>query len=304
MRSLTRTVNHPKQWGRLHLVDASNVKLPAFMSDWGYVTQHRNGVKMHVRLVVADSDTVYPDQLLPSTGPVSDYEGADVLVTDPDATYVMDRGYVSYKRMDRWIENGLSFVMRINDHHQANLIEERALPADSSIVTDSVVQMGSAFIQMERSVRLIEFFDEQGRLYRLVTTRMDLTGEEVADIYKHRWLIELFFKWIKGHLRLVKLTSTKPQGLWNQMYTAMITYALALIVRMTCNASKSTWDTLIIMHRYLEKPWNKLVQALQRGPTKASMGRQTIQNKDPGTPLLDDTVAMIKLARKRRMNKG
>ncbi|QQZ60898.1 IS4 family transposase [Paenibacillus sonchi] len=199
--------------GRLLLVDASCLKLPAFLSDWARVTRDRCGVKIHVSYAVTSPEHTFVQHMVPSTGNVSDYEGSDLLLHEEEVTYVLDRGYVCYERMDRWIEGGLNFVMRIADHHQANVLHEHPVPEGSRILRDATVQMGSGYTAMEQRVRLVEFTDEKGRLYRIVTTQWEASAEDIAEIYKHRWLIELFFKWLKQHLRLVRLQSTQPQGI-------------------------------------------------------------------------------------------
>lgn len=172
--------------GRLNIVDSTSLTLPLGTHSWAHATKRWTGVKMHTRLIVADPDITLPDKIIPSTGNVSDQRGSDELVVESDATYVMDRGYVSYKRMDKWIEAGINYVLRINEKHQANIQQEHTLPESSRIVRDAEVLMGSSFIQMQHPVRLVEFLDEQGQVYRVVTTRRDLSAVEISEIYRHR----------------------------------------------------------------------------------------------------------------------
>ncbi|PTY76103.1 hypothetical protein B5V89_19015 [Heyndrickxia sporothermodurans] len=74
----------------------------------------------------------------------------------------------------------------------------------------------------------------------MVTNRWDITAEQVAEIYKQRWQIELFFKWIKQHLKLVKLFNYKPEAVWNQLWLAMIAYALSEIIKIKTRVNKTT----------------------------------------------------------------
>jgi hypothetical protein len=128
-------------------------------------------------------------------------------------------------------------------------------------------------------VRLIEFLDEEGKQYRIATNRWDLEASEVAEIYQHRWLIELFFKWIKQSLRFVKVWSTKPQGIWNQMFIAVIAYILMLILKLKLNSTKTNKVFLYHIRSYIEKSWAEFIDALERVPTKTSKGRQKVPEK-------------------------
>ncbi|PZT52042.1 transposase, partial [Paenibacillus silvae] len=93
-------------------------------------------------------------------------------------------------------------------------------------------------------------------------------------MYKHRWLIELFFKWIKQHLRFVKVFSYSPQGIWNQLYLVLIAFALCTLVRLQTAPSKTTWDILKLIRIYAYHPWSMMEKALARKPTQTSKGRQ------------------------------
>lgn len=99
--------------GVLNIVDSTKFKLSPNLCGWAYVSHHWSGVKLHVRVVVANPDAVYPDKVIPSTGNVDDRKGSIELVVESDATYVMDRGYIDYRKMDKWTEDGILYVMRI-----------------------------------------------------------------------------------------------------------------------------------------------------------------------------------------------
>ena len=204
--------NLPSQ--KTFIVDSTNIRLPHQMADWTHVTQFRSGIKVHTRLVVHKNGDVYPDRIVPSTGNVSDYEGSDLLVVEPDATYLMDRGYVSNRRMDEWTEKNVRFIIRLHDRHVLKqVVEEKETPAgDPGVLRDAIVYMGSENHRMAHPVRLVEFLDDQQRVYRVASTRFDLSAREIADLYRRRWQIELFFKWMKQHLKLGKLYGYKPNS--------------------------------------------------------------------------------------------
>jgi hypothetical protein len=260
--------------GRLAIIDSSTITLPLQLGDWARMTKDISGVKMHLRLLAVSPDTVFPDAVVPSTKNVGDRAVTVDLVVESDVTYVMDRGYDDYKRMDEWIDNDIRFVMRMRDRTVTTVLKERPLAEGSNITRDADVKVGGSFRTMKNAVRLVEFYDEQGRLYRLFTSRWDISAEEIAHIYKCRWLVELFFKWIKQHLRLVKVHSYKPQALWNQIFLALIAYQLVHIVQLTTQTKKTTWRVLELLRSYMYHGWDSFEQALHRVPTRTSQGRQ------------------------------
>ncbi|MFC7064245.1 IS4 family transposase, partial [Halobacillus seohaensis] len=216
-----------KRIGPLSVVDSTELRLPENLCDWAYISQGHNGVKMHTRLTVVSKDICFPDKIVPSTGKVSDFESSDFLIEEDDTTYVMDRGYPSKKNLTDWLNKGISFVTRITKNLVLYTVKKNT-PTLPNVVRDEIVNFGISDIP----VRYIEFTDDKDRMYRILTTRFDLTDEEILEIYQNRWIIELFFKWIKGHLKFTKIWSTKPQGIWNQMFLALIAYSASLIIKL------------------------------------------------------------------------
>jgi len=261
--------------GKLKIIDSSEIALPNKAGEWAYCSKSSNGIKLHLRLVVLNEDITYPDHMVLSTSAVSDHEGAVELVVASDAIYVMDRGYIHYQRFSDWLEQGIQFVARIKGNSSAKVIQQRVVPEGSHIVTDADVEMkipktGETFV-----VRLVEYTDDKGRLYRVVTSCWEHSAEEIAEIYKKRWLIELFFKWMKGHLHLVKFFNFKPEAVWNQIYISMIAYALCELIRMSTSTKLSNWEILKRLRLSWDLPWNKFYDELNREPTRTSKGRQT-----------------------------
>jgi Transposase DDE domain len=271
VRHFTRNQNGiSKDIGRLNIVDSTEIRLPENICDWAFISKGHNAVKMHTRLVVTSKDTVFPDKIVPSTGNVTDFESSDVMIEESDATYVMDRGYPSKKNLMDWLEKEINFVTRIGKNLVLYTLEEREL-THSSILKDETVNFGIS----NEPVRYIEFVDEKGQVYRILTTRFDLKDTEILEIYKNRWLIELFFKWIKGHLKLKKIWSTKPQGIWNHMFLALIAYGLSLIIKLQMNSKKKIWEFFRVLQIYLYQPADRILNELNRRKKK-SKGRQKV----------------------------
>ncbi|WP_033826646.1 IS4 family transposase [Bacillus andreraoultii] len=275
--------------GKLSIVDSTHIKLPPQLCDWAYVTKGWNVVKMHTRLVVLSENVSFPDKILPSTGNVSDFESTDVLIEKSDTTYVMDRGYPSNKNLNDWLEQEIHFVVRLSKNF-------KFVARENYNITNSVVQKDCKILvyPSKRPARLVEFIDEDGKLYRLLTTRFDLTADEIMDIYRYRWMIETFFKWIKQHLRIIKIWSTKPQGMWNQMFIALAAYCLSLIVQIKSKTKKTLWGVLRALRTYMFKTWASFLKELHPKKMKTSKGRQKIPIVKEKQDIFVGTIARIK----------
>lgn len=281
--------------GPLRVIDSTCLKMPATLANWAYVSGKATQIKIHVRVLALPKGAVIPEKAIPSTGNVSDYETMDLLTENDGTIYVMDRGYVKYEQFDKWLENNVRFVNRINDTNRVWRVEqELAVPPGTKIVRDAIVQLGSTFRQTNRTLRLVEFLDDLGRKYRIATSCLELDATEIADIYRQRWLIELYFKWMKQHLRLVKLYSYEPQGVWNQIFLALITYAIAMLIQLQSGTKLSLWDVLQSLRSCWYKPWEIVEAELHPKPGRDSRGRQkkTIDKKPP--PQLKTSVGIMK----------
>jgi transposase len=102
-------------------------------------------------------------------------------------------------------------------------------PTHPNVTRNEIVSI----ITREEPVRYIEFTDDEGTPFHLITTRLDLSEEEILDTFKNRWYIELFFKWIKQHIKVSHLYSHSPVGIWNQLFITLIPFAILEIMRLT-----------------------------------------------------------------------
>ena len=302
LKAYTHSFSGIPNIGKLHIVDATHIKLSPVLSEWAYVTKGWNVVKMHTRLVVASPDVHYPDKIVPSNGKASDHEGGEFLIESDDATYVMDRGYMDKIRMNQWIKDKIKFVIRLKNDIRIQVEEEHEIPEGNR---DQILRDAKVILGVERKmepVRLVEYRDENGNVYKVATTRWDLTPSEVADIYKNRWIIELFFKWIKQSLRFVNVWSTKPKGIWNQMFIAMIAYVLTLMVKLKTQSTKSMLDILRHIRIYFNRTWAEFTAALDYKPKKTSRGRQKIPDK-PKIEVDFGTLALVVKTRKKQVKR-
>lgn len=266
--------------GKLQIVDSTEIRLPAVYGSWAYVSKSKNAVKMHTSLLVGDEDSACPERVILSTADVSDQDAEVVLdlVAETTNTCVFDRGYINYSHYYQWQKRGTRYVARVKRNNKFRLIRDREPAASSHVLRDADVELTDPKSGATFPLRLIEYtyIDPKNKpqKIRVLTNRWDITAEEVTDIYRYRWKIELFFKWLKQHVNLTKLYNHKEAAVWNQLYLSLIAYALCELIRLTQLPEKSCWDILQFLKLYADQTMEELLTALRHKPTRTSKGRR------------------------------
>lgn len=119
------------------------------------------------------------------------------------------------------------------------VIDEFSLPANSSVISDKMVMIGTAQNRSENVFRLIKVLDSKDNELHLLTNRFDSSADEIAELYKSHWAIELFFKWIKQHLNIKKFYGQSEQAVHNQVYIAMIVYCLNVLAQLSSKSKRT-----------------------------------------------------------------
>lgn len=190
----------------------------------------------------------YPDQAKLTNAKEHDRGQLEVLVDDKACMYVFDRGYLDYERFDRMTDEGYFFVSRLRKNAVTRTLETFSLPANSDVLSDEMVVIGTTQNRSENVFRLLKIIDSKGNALRLLTNRFDLDADEIAELYKSRWAIELFFKWMKQHLNIKKFYGQSEQAVHNQVYIAMIVYCLNVLIQLETNSQR----TYLQISRYLK----------------------------------------------------
>jgi len=262
--------------GKLIAVDSSSLSLAKHAGKWAYCSKLGNGVKFHTKVVVED-DITYADGFICSTRAVADSEVALELVVDQDAIHILDRGYIVYSHYKHWKDQGIRFVARIQKRNKTKILGTREVDSKSLVLCDADVIVSYKDEQgelVEVTLRLVEYTDEKGRLYRVLTNVWDLTAAQICEVYRLRWRIELFFKWMKQHLSLVHLYSSKPEAVWNLIYLAFIAHGLVMLLRKEAETHHTLWSFLKLMRLYMHQTWGQFLDELHRPPSKKSVGRK------------------------------
>ncbi len=275
---LQKTTNHLSanpNADRIHIIDASTITLCLNSYLWADYRKTKAGVKIHQCLVYQNGYS-YPDRAILTTAKKSDKSQLDeLLTTDPNALYVFDRGYVDYKRWDDYCDAGIRFVTRIKDNFIINIVDEK--PVDGTNMTESIVILGDPKkTLMRHQLRLIHTVDTNGNPVVILTNDFKMSALEISEIYRSRWKIELFFKWVKQHLKVKKFYGQSANAVYSQIWLALITYCLLLLTQVNLKVKISLLDIQRLLKENLFQPFNVFLAILQRQSTKTSRGRQKI----------------------------
>jgi len=267
----------------MRLIDASTISLCISKYPWAEFRNTKAGVKINLKLVFS-ADITAVEKMIITTARCADQTQMDELISiDKDCLYVFDRGYVDYKKFDNLCEQSIKFVTRLKSNAAYEVIEEIPTKPNSSVIYAAKIKLGSRHTYvMKHHLYLIETKDSKGKVIQIITNDFNLDTKEVSDAYKNRWQIELFFKWIKQHLHVKKMYGKSKNAVYNQLYIALITHCLLVILHMTIDQKKD----LLQIYKYIKLYWGQsfsvFLEQLLKNPLKYSRGR--------GKPLLIEPI--------------
>ena len=258
--------------GRLYLIDASTISLCLSQYLWADFRETKGGVKLHQRIRF-EGDPI-PDAATITVARKSDKSQLEsLIVEEEDALNVFDRGYLDYKQFDRYCKEGIRFVTRLKNNACVQVLQELDVDEESVIEEDLIVRLGKGKNQMEHDLRLVVTKDTEDKAIMILTNDFNITAEEIGVIYRHRWQIELFFKWIKQHLTIKHLFGKSKAAVVNQLFIALITYCLMMLIKYESAYQGPLLDIQRLLITCLYEPFASFVQKLHR-QTKTSEGRQ------------------------------
>jgi hypothetical protein len=183
---------------------------------------------------------------------VGDVEILDKLSIEPEAFYIMDRAYIDWKRLYRFTKNHAFFVTRAKKSTALRRVRSQAVDTTTGVRSDPIVRLSTKNFSRRRyyptRLRRIVFFDiEHKRRLVFVTNNFSLPAHIIADLYKSRWFIELFFKWLKQHLRIEKFYGNSPNAVKAQIWIAITTYTLVAIAKERWRLPHSLYTILQVL---------------------------------------------------------
>ena len=232
---------------RLYSFDSTVVDLCLEVFCWATFRQTKAAIKVHT---LFDVRATLPAFIYVTEGSVHDVKALDVLAIEADAFYIMDRAYVDYKRLWRIADNRAWFVVRAKSNMRFRRIDSDTIDRNGSIICDQVIVLTSTHARnaYPGELRRVKYYDEENDLLLVfLTNNFDITAEQVALLYKHRWSVETFFKWVKQHLRVLSFWGTTQNAVKTQVYIAMITFILISILKSTLKSEMSLNDILQVV---------------------------------------------------------
>lgn len=215
----------------IYALDSTTIDLCLSLFPWARFRSTKAAIKLHTLLDVRGP---IPTMISISEGKQADVHILDELIIEPGAFYVMDRGYIDFQRLFRFVLASAFFVTRTKAGIQLNRLESRPVDRNCGLRSDHIVWLVSpqSIVHYPDRLRRVSYRDpEDGKVLVFLTNNFDLPALVIAQLYKLRWRVELFFKWIKQNLRIKHFFGTSDNAVKTQVWIAVCVYVLVAILR-------------------------------------------------------------------------
>lgn len=258
----------------VYALDSTTIDLCLSLFPWAKFRRQKGAVKLHTLLDLRGS---IPCFIHISHGKMHDVTVLDLLLIEPGAFYVMDRGYVDFERLYRFTQGSAFFVTRGKRNLDCTRRERRAVDKATGLRSDqTIVLAGPKSSRLYPApLRRVAFYDaERKRRLVFLTNNFALPALTIARLYKSRWQVELFFKWIKQHLRIKTFYGTSDNAVKTQVWIAISVYVLVAIVKKELLIDRSLYEILQILS----------VTLFEKTPLFTALSQPIEPNPDPTFP--------------------
>jgi hypothetical protein len=231
----------------VYALDSTTIDLCLSVFPWAHFRTTKAAVKMHTLLDLRGS---IPSFIHVSDGKLHDVHALDLLIPEPGAIYVMDRGYIDFERLHGLHRAGAFFVTRAKSNLDAHRVYSAPTDRSSGIICDQTIALDGQATSRDypEHLRRIRFKDpETGKTLVFLTNQFALPPATICALYKSRWQVELFFKWIKQHLRIKRFYGTSENAVKTQIWIAVSVYVLVAIVKKRLDLDASLYTLLQIL---------------------------------------------------------
>ena len=232
--------------GNVYAFDSTTIDLCLSVFWWAKFRKHKGGIKVHT---LYDVETQVPAFFHITEAAVHDSKVMSVIPYETGSYYVFDRGYNDFKQLYRIEEIGSYFVIRAKKNLQYRVLKwKRRMP--ENVLSDAEIELTGYYPSKHypKRLRLVRYHDpEQNRDFMFLTNAMSLTSLQIANLYKNRWQVELFFKWLNQHLKIKKFWGASENAVRIQIYCAICAYCLVAIAQHDLKLEISTYETLQIL---------------------------------------------------------
>lgn len=251
--------------GTFYALDSSTIELCLNLFKWAKFVKTKSAVKLHLLL---DLKGNIPTFFCITDAKTHDVKFLDEIIFEAGAYYVMDRGYLDYERLFKINSSGAFFITRAKSNLSFERLYSNEVKKELGIKCDQIIKFSSyrAIKKYPEKLRRIKYFDkETNKYYIFLTNNFNIEAKSVADLYKNRWQIELFFKWIKQHLKIRVFWGYSANAVKTQICIAICTYLLVAIIKKKLKIERNLYEILQILSisAFNRIPLNKLISEVE-----------------------------------------
>lgn len=230
----------------IYAFDSTTIDLCLTLFDWAKFRRAKGGIKVHT---LFDVVTGIPTFVYITEAKVNDVNAMDEIPYQAGSFYIFDRGYNDFSRLFTIHKLSAIFIVRGKKNVKFKRISWKRRLQDN-VLSDSIIRFAGYYQEKDypEELRLIKYWDEENkRVFIFLTNNFDLTALEIAELYRQRWQIELFFKWMKSHLKIKHFYGTSFNAVKTQIYVAIITFCLVSIIKYDMKLDLTTYEILHIL---------------------------------------------------------
>ena len=231
----------------VYALDSTTIDLCLALFPWAKFRTHKGAVKMHTLLDLRGN---IPSFIAITDGKVHDVNILDILMIDPGSFYIMDRGYIDFDRLFHIHQSQGFFVIRAKSNLSFKRRYSHPVDKSTGVRCDQTIMLANIKLAKEypETMRRIKYADPKtGKLFVFLTNNFTLSAQVISQLYKSRWQVELFFKWIKQHLRIKVFYGTSENAVKTQIWTAISVYVLIALVKKRMNLDITLYTFLQIL---------------------------------------------------------
>ncbi len=248
-----KRINRPFELaGKFYAFDSTTIDLCMSLFEWAYFRKKKSGIKLHTMFDVV---TQIPTYIHITEAKVHDMRAMDEIRYEPYAFYIFDKGYYDLQRLYTINVIESYFIIRQKTHLKYEIVDgEELLDGEDNVLLDQTIKLTGYQTRKKYPAvlrRIVYYAPDLKRTFTYLTNNFNIRAKDVAMLYKQRWQIELFLRWIKQHLRITSFWGTTENAVRIQIYVAVITYCLIAIVEHDCQLNRSTFNVLRVVSRFL-----------------------------------------------------
>jgi hypothetical protein len=248
--------------GKIYAFDSSTIDLCISVFCWAHFRKTKAGIKLHTLFDVNRQTPVF---IHITEANIHDVNAMDVIDYEPLSYYIFDRAYVDFERLYKITLAKAYFVVRAKSNVKFQRMYSNKIDKSTGIKYDQIGKINGLFTSKDypEKIRKVKFYDqEKNKTLIFLTNNFELKSHEIALLYKQRWQVELFFKWIKQHLKVKSFWGTTENAVRIQINTAIITYCLVSIISNELKINRSIYEILQILSASLldKTPLNELLK--------------------------------------------